>query len=62
MYNFKEIAEMQNAAGETRHICYFGPLSMNDKLSADQTNRAEFFVKFTVPINSSSKLARFKPS
>ena len=39
MYNFIEIAEMQNAAGETRHICYFGPLSMNDKLSADQTNR-----------------------
>ena len=53
---------MQDAAGETKHICYFGPLSMNDKSSADQTNRAKFFVEFTVPINSSSKLARFKPS
>ena len=35
-----EVTELQNAAGETRYICYFGPLSINEKLLADQTDRA----------------------
>lgn len=43
IYHFKEIAEMQNAAGETRHLCCLAPLSMNDKMLAD---RAKVFVTF----------------
>ena len=61
IYQLVEVTELQNAAGETRYICYFGLLSMNDKLLADST-KILFFVEFTVPINNSSKLARFKPS
>ena len=62
MYNFIEIAEMQNAAGETRHICYFGPLSMNDKLSADRIEQATKFAKFTEPLYLSYLYTRFKLS
>ena len=55
-----EIIEKQKAAGETRHISKVGPLSLNDKLLADQTDRAKVFVKFIIPINIYLKLARFK--
>ena len=41
IYQLLEVTELQNAAGETRYICYFGPLSMNDKLLADPTDRAK---------------------
>ena len=37
------IAELQKAAGETSYICYFGPLSMNEKLLADPTDRVPKF-------------------
>ena len=41
IYDLVELTELQNIAGETRQICYFGPLSTNDKLSADPTDRAK---------------------
>ena len=41
---------MQSTAGETKHICYKGPLSMNDKLSADRNEHANKFVELTVII------------
>ena len=61
-FHLVKLAKMQSKAGETKHICCKGPLSMNDKLSADRNEHANKFAKFTVPIYSSSILTRFKPS
>ena len=41
IYQLLEVTELQNAVGKTRHICYFGSLSINDKLLDDRTDRAK---------------------
>ena len=41
---------MQSTAGETRRICYKGPISIKDKTSADRDEHANNFAKVAVPI------------
>ena len=62
LFSLVKLAKLQSTAGETKRICCNGPLSMNDKLSADRIEQANKFAKFTVPIYGSSILTRFKPS
>ena len=51
IYQLVEITELQNANGETRYICYFGPMSMNDNLLADSTDRSKVLFLSTYSAN-----------
>ena len=51
----RSYTELQNAAGKTRYICYFGFFSMNDKLVADPTDSAKVLF---LSIHSANKIGK----
>ena len=51
LFSFGQTDEnAEYTAGKTKRICYKGPLSVNEKPSADQDEYVNNFTKFKVPI------------